>query len=95
MVSEYKHVSEGRNIVLKNFFCSDKLQFRKKLQQNFEEHVSQREETILQSEGKYNLQFHFVGEIFPPYKCTHGPAEDPVEAVMCTVGLPLKSHVAY
>jgi len=23
----------------------------------------------------------------------HGPEEDPFEAVMCTVGLPLKSHV--
>ena len=23
---------------------------------------------------------------FPPYKCTHGPGEDPFEAVMCAVG---------
>ena len=27
-----------------------------------------------------------MGEIFPPYKCTHGPGEDPFEAVMCAVG---------
>ena len=27
-----------------------------------------------------------MDEIFPPYKSTHGPGEDPFEAVMCTVG---------
>ena len=27
--------------------------------------------------------------------CKYGPGEDPFEAVVCTVGLPLKSHVAY
>ena len=27
-----------------------------------------------------------MGEIFPPYICTHGPGEDPFEAVMCAVG---------
>ena len=27
-----------------------------------------------------------MDEIFPPYKCTHGPGEDPFEAVMCAVG---------
>ena len=35
-----------------------------------------------ESEGEYILQYHFVDEIFPPYKCTHGPGEDPFEAVM-------------
>ena len=39
-----------------------------------------------ESEGEYILQYHFVDEIFPPYKCTHGPGEDPFEAVMCAVG---------
>ena len=25
-------------------------------------------------------------EIYPPHICTHGPGEDPFEAVMCAVG---------
>ena len=37
-------------------------------------------------EGEYILQFCFVGEIFPPYICTHRPGEVPFEAVMCAVG---------
>ena len=40
----------------------------------------------LQREGEYYLLNRFVGEIFPPYKCTHGPGEVPFEAVMCAVG---------
>ena len=32
------------------------------------------------------VYFCSVVEIFPPYKCTHGPGEDPFEAVMCAVG---------
>ena len=39
------------------------------------------------------VYFCSVVEIFPPYKCTHGPGEDPFEGVMCAVGLPLKSLV--
>jgi len=34
-----------------------------------------------------------VGEIFPPYICTHGPGEDPFEAVMCAVGA--ASQISY
>ena len=34
----------------------------------------------------------FMGAIFPPHFCAHGPGEHPFEAFMCTVGLPLKSH---
>ena len=47
---------------------------------------SQFEETRPLSEGEYTFQFHFVGEIFPPYKRTHGPEEDPFDTVMCAVG---------
>ena len=43
-----------------------------------------------------------VVEIFPPYKCTHGPGEDPFEAVLCAVGAAsqiscclLKTFVSY
>ena len=33
------------------------------------------------------MLIRFVGEIFPPYICTHGPGEeDPFEVVMCAVG---------
>ena len=32
------------------------------------------------------VYFCSVVEIFPPHKCTHGPGEDPFEAVMCAVG---------
>ena len=32
------------------------------------------------------LQVYWVDEIFPSYKCTHGPGEDFFEVVMCAVG---------
>ena len=39
------------------------------------------------------MLIRFVGEIFPPYICTHGPGEDPFEAVMCAVGA--ASQISY
>ena len=47
---------------------------------------SQFEETRPLSEGEYTFQFRFLVEIFPPYKCTHGPGENPFEAAMSTGG---------
>ena len=32
------------------------------------------------------LLSYSVVEIYPPHICTHGPGEDPFEAVMCAVG---------
>ena len=39
------------------------------------------------------LQYHFEDEIFRPFKCIHGPGEDPFEAVMCAVGA--ASQISY
>ena len=66
-------------------FQKGDISFRSKATYSSEVTQSQLQETKLQSESKYTLQYLFVGEIFPPYKCTHEPGEDPFEAVMCAV----------
>ena len=81
----YKHVSAGRNIVMKNFSCSENFQFWKSC--NFYQELD-RNLTKQNYKVKVNMRCHFAlwVRFFPPYKCTHGPGEDPFEADMCAVG---------
>ena len=86
IISEYISMfSEGRVIVLK-YFRVLKISVPKKAATTSGTDLQLYWKQEHESEGEYILQYHFVDEIFPPYKCTHGPGEDPFEAVMCAVG---------
>ena len=88
----YKHVSKGQFRVLKEFSRSDKFHFLKTA--NLSGTLVQLDETIYKE--KVNIFCLFALWMrFPPYKCIHGPGEDPFEAVMCTVGAASQISIAY
>ena len=80
----YKHVSKGHLKFWKNFSRLDIFSSGKHSKNFRNSGATLRNK--LQREGEFYLLIRFVGEIFPPYICTHGPGEDPFEAVMCAVG---------
>jgi len=87
----YKHVSKGHFKVLKKFSRLDIFSSGKHSKNFRNSGATLRNK--LQREGEFYLLIRFVGEIFPPYICTHGPGEDPFEAVMCAVGA--ASQISY